>query len=148
MTPIDWSVVGGTLFTITTGTVKWLVPAVREMLRPQPAHSNGGSSTKTLEARLAGGEAATLLGEVREARRTVEETERILKALADSAESSAELLKQITAANLRTDERWRIIADSTEATNRMLQLHTGLLDHTSLQVDALHANLQKKRGKR
>lgn len=49
MTPIDWSAVGGTLFLIATGSVRWLIPGIKVLVQPQPANGNGNGYKAALE---------------------------------------------------------------------------------------------------
>lgn len=135
MTPIDFAAVGVTLTGIAAIAVKFIIPGVKALVQNQPHSGNGG---KALEARMAGGDSATLLSEVKESRKSVEEVHDIVASLAHSAERSGELLKQVTALVVKSDERWSAVTESTQAISRMLQLHTGLLDKTSLQIDAIH----------
>lgn len=152
MTPIDWAAVGAVLTGAATASVRWIIPGLKALQQP---HTPSGNGTKALEARLAGGDAATLLSEVRENRRSVDEVHGRLDDLRDlttglahTAKRSGELLEQLTELAVKGDDRWQAVSESTEAMSRMLQLHTGLLDRSMLQLDALHAHLPKKRGKR
>jgi len=105
---------------------------------------------------MAGSESATLIAEVRENRRGVDAANSgidtlhaILTSMAKANERSGVLLEQVTALVIKSDARWKAVAENTEAMSRMLQLHTGLLDRTAVQVDALIAPAPaKKRGKR
>jgi len=42
MTPIDWTAVASALFLISTGSVNWLIPGIRRLMVPLPAHGDGG----------------------------------------------------------------------------------------------------------
>ncbi len=143
MTPVDWAAVGLATTSTVTIIVKWLLPGLRALQAPA-----GNGSERRLEARVAGGEAATLLGEVRENRRRNDEIHELVIALAHGAEHSEPLLAQLTELAHKADGRMTAIEEATQAMSRMLQLHTGLLDKTALQMDAVHAHLPKKRGKR
>ncbi len=149
MTPVDWSAVGITLFSIATGSVKWLIPGIKQLLQPPLVHQGNGSSSRTIEARMAGGEAATMLAEVRENRRGIDaantgldSVHALIVSLAKASERSAELLEQVATLGLKSADRWIAIGENTEAMNRMLQLHTGLLDRAVIQL------VPKKRSRR
>ena len=144
MTPVDWAAVSSAFTAITAVAVRVIIPGIRTLQVP----GGGGNGTKAMEARLAGGDAATLLSEVRENRRQVEETHEIVVSLARTAERSAALLEQTTALAVKTDSRFEAISEATQAMSRMLQLHTGLLDQSVLKLDALQPAPPKKRGKR
>jgi len=149
MTPVDWAAVSAAITGCATVVVKWLIPGIVNLKTP---HANG--STKALEARMAGGEAATMLAEVRENRRGVDaanggidSVHAIVTGLAKTTERSSQLLEQVTHLVSRSDERWQALTESTEAMSRMLQLHTGILDRVVYQVDKL-ADPPNKRGKK
>jgi len=141
VTPVDWAAVGLTLFGIVTGAVKWLIPGIRAL--QAPTHGGAGNGgVKAIEARLAGGEAATLLSEIRESRRQVVETHEIVTTLAKLGERSAALLEQVTAVVVKTDTTLSGMSEATQAMSRMLQLHTGLLDKSALQIDAIFSRTE------
>jgi hypothetical protein len=139
MTPVDWSAVGLALTGMASAAVKFIIPGIRA-LQASPLPS--GNNTKALEARLAGGEAATLLSEIRENRREVGESHEIVVTLAKLGERSAALLEQVTAVVVKTDTTLAGMSEATQTMSRMLQLHTGLLDKSALQIDAIFSRTE------
>jgi hypothetical protein len=114
-----------------------VVLIIREIGKLLATRKNGGGQPTAVESRLAGGDAATLLSEVRENRRQVMETHEIVTTLAKLGERSAALLEQVTAVVVKTDNTLVGMGEATQAMSRMLQLHTGLLDKSALQIDAI-----------
>jgi hypothetical protein len=129
-----WAVAVGLIFTGLALLLKAGVPVIAAIRRNA---RNGGASQGGVESRMAGGEAATLLSEIRENRRQVGETHEIVTMLAKLGERSAALLEQVTSLVAKTDTRLEAMSENTQAMSRMLQLHTGLLDKSALQIDAI-----------
>jgi len=119
-----------------------VVLIIREIGKLLATRKNGSHNTTGVESRLAGGEAATLLSEIRENRRQVGETHEIVATLARIGERSAALLEQVTALVVKTDSSTGTLIEATQAISRMLQLHTGLLDKSSQQIDAIFSRTE------
>jgi len=119
-----------------------IVLIIREIGKLLATRRNGGTPQSGVESRLAGGEAATLLSEIRENRRQVDDTHEIVTTLAKLGERSAALLEQVTAVVVKTDTTLSGMSEATQAMSRMLQLHTGLLDKSALQIDAIFSRTE------
>ena len=154
MTPVDWAAVATAVFGIVTGSVKWLIPGIRALQQPAQSHGagNGGinGATKAIEARIEAAETATILASVNESHRVIDAVFEIVGAHSRATDRATVVLERLAELANKGDARWTAITESTEAINRMLQLHTGLLDRSAVQVDALYAQTQpppKKRRK-
>lgn len=124
------------------------IAAKRERNGNGHGHDTGTHGAKVLEARMAGAEAATLLGGIQNNQKVIDAVFEIVGALSQTTQRTTELLEEMTKLVSKSDERWQAIAEATEGNHRALSLHTGLLDVTSRKVDELHSRLPKKRGKK
>lgn len=139
--PAAWGLLVLGFLTGISVFVKFALPVLLGARKAGGDGGGGGSNgaARALSERLAGAGEATMLNEVKENRRGLDQVRDIVERMADAVESNNQVMARFAALAERQDARIVNIEELAESSNRMLGLHAGLLEDSAKKVDVMFA---------